>query len=109
MNKNMYPLMLSDDVVAAIDRLAYENGTNRSNMVNQILAEYVSYTTPEMRMHGIFSNVEKHLSGRDSFQILLQNSGSVFSLRSALAFKYNPTCDTPWSCTEASAATLSAS
>ncbi len=90
MNKNMYPLMLSDDVVAAIDRLAYENGTNRSNMVNQILAEYVSYTTPEMRMHGIFSNVEKHLSGRDSFQILLQNSGSVFSLRSALAFKYNP-------------------
>lgn len=90
MNKNMYPLMLSDDVVAAIDRLAYEHGTNRSNMVNQILAEYVSYTTPEMRMQGIFSNVEKRLSGRDSFQILLQNSGSVFSLRSALAFKYNP-------------------
>ncbi len=90
MNKNMYPLMLSDDVVAAIDRLAYEHGTNRSNMVNQILAEYVSYTTPEMRMQSIFSNVEKLLSGRDSFQILLQNSGSVFSLRSALAFKYNP-------------------
>lgn len=90
MNKSMYPLMLSDDVVAAVDRLAYEHGTNRSNMVNQILAEYVSYTTPEMRMQGIFSNVEKLLSGRDSFQIMLQNSGSVFSLRSALAFKYNP-------------------
>lgn len=90
MNKSMFPLMLSEDVVAAVDRLAYERGTNRSNMINQILAEYVSYTTPEMRMQSIFSKVEKLLSGRDSFQVLLQNSGSVFSLRSALAYKYNP-------------------
>lgn len=90
MKKNLYPLMLSDNVVAAIDRLAYENGTNRSNMINQILAEYVSYTTPEMRMRDIFSKMEQLLSGRDSFQILLQGSGSVFSLRSALAYKYNP-------------------
>ena len=90
MNKSLYPLMLSDDVVSAIDRLAYEHGTNRSNMINQILAEYVSYTTPEKRMEGIFANVEKLLSGRDSFQILLQNSGSVFSLRSPLTYKYNP-------------------
>lgn len=90
MNKSLYPLMLSDDVVSAIDRLAYEHGTNRSNMINQILAEYVSYTTPEKRMEGIFANVEKLLSGRDSFQILLQNSESVFSLRSPLTYKYNP-------------------
>ncbi len=90
MNKSLYPLMLSDDVVSAIDRLAYEHGTNRSNMINQILAEYVSYTTPEKRMEGIFANVEKLLSGRDRFQILLQNSESVFSLRSPLTYKYNP-------------------
>lgn len=90
MKKNLYPLMLSDNVVAAIDRLAYEHGTNRSNMINQILAEYVSYTTPEMRMRDIFTRMEQLLSGRDSFQILLQGSGSVFSLRSALAYKYNP-------------------
>lgn len=90
MKKNLYPLMLSDNVVAAIDRLAYEHGTNRSNMINQILAEYVSYTTPEMRMRDIFTRMEQLLSGRDSFQVLLQGSGSVFSLRSALAYKYNP-------------------
>ena len=39
MKKNMYSLMLSGSVVEEIDRLAAEQGTNRSNLVNQILAE----------------------------------------------------------------------
>lgn len=47
MKKNMYSLMLAEKVVQAIDRLASEKGTNRSNLINQILAEYVSLTTPE--------------------------------------------------------------
>ena len=54
MQKNVYSIVLSSDVVAAIDRLAYSNGTSRSNMINQILAEYVSYTTPEKRLGDIF-------------------------------------------------------
>ena len=44
--KNVYSIVLSSDIVEKIDLLAYENGTNRSNMINQILAEYVPYTTP---------------------------------------------------------------
>ena len=47
------------EIVDRIDSLAYERGTNRSNLINQILAEYVSYTTPEMRMHAIFEEMEK--------------------------------------------------
>lgn len=39
MKKNVYSLVLSEDVVHEIDKLAYQRGTNRSNMVNQILAE----------------------------------------------------------------------
>ena len=54
MKKTVYSLVLSEDVVAEIDRLAYHNGTNRSNMINQILAEYVSYVTPEKKMQDIF-------------------------------------------------------
>ena len=55
--KNVYSIVLSSDVVDKIDRLAYERGTNRSNMINQILAEYVSYTTPEKRFH-LFTIIE---------------------------------------------------
>ena len=49
MSKSVYSLVLSDDVVAAVDRAAYALGSSRSNLINQILAEYVSFITPEKR------------------------------------------------------------
>ena len=55
MNKSVYSLVLSDEVVDAIDRLAYSMNTSRSNLINQILAEKLSLMTPEMRMRQIFS------------------------------------------------------
>ncbi len=91
MKKNVYSLVLSEDVIAEIDRVAYHKGTNRSNMINQILAEYVSYVTPEKRMQDTFRRLEALLDGRDSFHVQLTQSDSLFSLRSALDYKYNPT------------------
>ncbi len=91
MKKSVYSLVLSDDVVAAVDRAAYQNGVSRSALVNRILAEALAYTTPEARMQEIFSQVERQLTGGGIFQTLLQPSGSMLSLRSALAYKYNPT------------------
>jgi hypothetical protein len=91
MKKNMYALMLSESVVAAIDRLAYEAGTNRSQMVNSILAEYVSFRTPEMRLREMFDMMESLLSPAEGFKVMLRSSDTLFNLRSALAYKYNPT------------------
>lgn len=102
----MYSLMLSDDVVSAVDRAAYMRGTNRSNMINQILAEYLSLTTPEQRVKQVFDRMTALLGMNDSgygaagyneicapdtFKIALTQSESVMSLRSALEYKYNPT------------------
>lgn len=89
MKKSVYSLVLSDDVIAAVDRVAYQNGLSRSAMINRILAQAVSYTTPEQRMREIFSQVERLLNG-EVFQSLSQPSDSMMSLRSALAYKYNP-------------------
>lgn len=91
MNKSVYSLVLTDDVVAEVDRMAYELNTSRSNMINQVLAEYVSYVTPEKRMRQVFDRIENLLVSGDMFQMLLQPSDSMFSLRSALSYKYNPT------------------
>lgn len=91
MKKSVYSLVLMDDVVAEVDRLAYETGTSRSNMINQILAEYVSYVTPEKRMREVFHQIESMLVPAHAFQVMLQPSDSMFSLRSALSYKYNPT------------------
>lgn len=90
MIKNVYSVVLSSDVVEKIDELAYKNGTNRSNMINQILAEYVSYTTPEKRFQEIFRRMEDMFGEMRSFK-LMEPSDTMFSLRSALAYKYNPT------------------
>ncbi len=87
--KNVYSIVLSSDVVEKIDRLAYENGTNRSNMINQILAEYVSYTTPEKRFREVFREMQDVLSG-SAFK-MAEPSDTMLSLRTALAYKYNPT------------------
>ena len=55
MKRSTYSLILMDDVVAAIDRLAAQQGTSRSNLINQILAEHVSCVTPEQQMRQIFA------------------------------------------------------
>ena len=89
MNKSVYSLVLSDEIVQEIDRLAYEAGASRSAMVNQILADSVRYTTPEKRMREVFSAIEQMLIG-SVFEPQLQPSESMFSLRSALDYKYNP-------------------
>lgn len=89
MNKSVYSLVLSDEIVQEIDRMAYEASTSRSAMINQILAESVRYITPEKRMREVFSAIEQMLVG-GVFEPQLQPSDSMFSLRSALDYKYNP-------------------
>jgi hypothetical protein len=89
MNKSVYSLVLSDEIVQEIDRMAFEAGSSRSAMINQVLADYVRYTTPEKRMREVFSAIEHMLMG-GVFEPQLQPSESMFSLRSALDYKYNP-------------------
>ena len=90
MKKSVYSLVLMDEVVEAIDRMAYTRNTSRSNLINQILAEHVSYVTPEMRMRDIFSCLEQILS-EECYQIQSQASDSMFSIRSPIRYKYRPT------------------
>ena len=90
MKKSLYSLILSDGVIREIDKLAYKSNTNRSSLINRILAEYVSYTTPEMRMNRIFEELESILSPSDNFKLLLNNSVYSMNLRSSMDFKYNP-------------------
>lgn len=91
MKRSVYSLVLMDDVVEAIDRLAYAKNTSRSNLINQLLAEHVRFVTPEKRMRDIFSQVERMICGEDCFQVQAQPSEAMLAIRSALKYKYNPT------------------
>ena len=91
MKKNTYSLILSENVVAEIDRIAHQLNTNRSGLVNRILAEYVSYETPELKTERVFEILAGMLRNIDGFRIMPQPSANVFVVSAPLAYKYNPT------------------
>ncbi len=89
MAKSAYSIILDDDIVAAIDKMAYSLGTNRSGLINRILAEKVSYITPEQRVQHIIQLVLDNISDNMTFQPL--PAGTNLLLKSAVKYKYNPT------------------
>lgn len=91
MKKTLYSLMLNEEVVREVDALAHRYGTNRSNLINEILAEYVHYTTPERRINDILSAIEQLMKpSRDLVPFFAPNTFSM-SLKSSLEYKYRPT------------------
>lgn len=90
MKKSVYSIVLMDDVVEAVDRMAYSMNTSRSNLINQILAEKVSCITPEKRMKNIFEQIE-NLMNDSCYQIQSQQSDAMMYIKSPLRYKYRPT------------------
>lgn len=91
MGKTLYSLMLNENVVREIDMLAHKSGTSRSNLINQILAEYVNYITPERRISNILSAIEQlMMPSREIVPFFAPNSQTM-SLKSSLEYKYRPT------------------
>lgn len=91
MNKSMYSLMLMDEVVSEIDKIALRMNTNRSNLVNQILAEYASLMTPEKRIDNIFKYIEGLLSTESDIIPFVTPNQHTMSMKSSLQYKYRPT------------------
>ena len=89
MAKSIYSLVLDDDLVALLDRMANKCGKSRSAVANDILARELSYETPEMRIHSILDSMHGLLSLCDDFGVNMQDSS--LSLRSVLSYRYNPT------------------
>ena len=86
MNKSVYSLVLSDEIVQEIDRMAYEMGQSRSAMINQVLADYVRYTTPEKRMREVFSAIEQMLLGSALMPLVgLAGEGTALPMAAMMA------------------------
>lgn len=89
MSKSLYSLILSDKVVAAVDGEAVKRGTNRSSLINEILAEYLQVETPEQQMRNIFAGIDKLIGGY--FEALLPSNSRSMALKTSLDYKYRPT------------------
>jgi len=90
MGKSLYSLMLSDEVVAEVDRIAHKSGLTRSAQVNRILAQFASVTTPGERISNIFSCIESVFESSKDIVPMLSPNQSTVALRSCLNYKYRP-------------------
>ena len=91
MKKTLYSLMLSDDVVRAVDDMAHRMGTNRSALVNQILAEYTDLMTPERRVQDIFRQISEILDADRALVPFITPNSMTMSVKSSLQYRYRPT------------------
>ena len=91
MKKTLYSLMLSDEVVAEVDALAHRLGTNRSNLINQILAEKVGISTPERRINDVFTAINELLAPSRELVPVMTAGALTMALKSSLEYKYRPT------------------
>ncbi len=89
MSKSIYSLVLSDNVVDAIDALAASSGISRSAMCDRILAEHVSCVTPEIRLKEIIEAVRRSVD--KDFFFTEPPTNSSLSCRSTLKYRYKPT------------------
>lgn len=88
MKKSIYSLMLFDEIVEKVDQLAQETQSNRSQLINDILAEYFGLMTPEQKIQKILENLERNLSDRFVIEQITKNSS--IHLCKNLKFKYKP-------------------
>ncbi len=91
MKKSVYSLVLTDAVVDAADRLAYQKGVSRSALIDEILAQSLSCMTTEMRMRDIFLSLEERMQSDQVFRMQNRGSDSMLSLFSVIKYKYKPT------------------
>lgn len=92
MSRSVYSVVLDDDVVAAVDMAAMRAGTNRSVMMNRLLAAQLHFDTPEERIQTVFEAMERLAASQaTALQVMSSEAQSQLSMRSVLRYKYNPT------------------
>ncbi len=90
MSKSVYSLVLNDEVVEIIDRMARINGLSRSSMIENILADATNYETPEIKAYNVFEEIERLINKSNSMRYLSQPSQYMASIMSAIDYRYNP-------------------
>ncbi len=90
MQRSVYSLVLMEEVIEQIDEMAYTLHTSRSNLINRILAEHVSYITPEKRCYEIFGRLMEAFNEKKEFHLQAQPQTALLTMQRPLPYKYRP-------------------
>lgn len=87
MSKSVFSVVLNDEIVSLIDKKAFLSGLSRSQMINEILAEAVGYSTEKQRASEILDSLCDLQTDRIR---VVRRQQSVVDFLSALNYKYSP-------------------
>lgn len=91
MRKSLYNVVLSDEVVRALDDRARELGTSPSELADRILAEALSVQTPDRQIGEIFKAIEELTAPFPELAAYFRPETHTLSLKSSMSFRYRPT------------------
>ena len=91
MAKRLYSLMLNDEVVRAVDAEAHRLATNRSALIDSVLADYFGVSTAQKRVTDIFEEMDALLASSQELIPFFAPHSGTFYMKSALSYKYRPT------------------
>lgn len=87
--KSVYSLVLSDEIIAEIDKAAFKSGVSRSQYVNDVLAAAVGIDTTEKLIDKIFDKINIAAGELENFRVQ-RGSQTAVDFLSSLNFKYSP-------------------
>lgn len=87
MSKSVYSVVLNDEIIALVDKQAFMNGVSRSQMINEILAEAVGFSTEKQRIAEVFETLGALQSDRVK---VVRRQQSVIDFLGAINYKYSP-------------------
>lgn len=90
MSKQIYSLVLSDQVIEKIDREALIKGSNRSQIINDLLCQNLGIWTPDLKMNRVMDLMTETLREIETMQMVSASHGNTIQLRTSVAYKYNP-------------------
>jgi len=90
MRKSLYSIMLANDIIDAIDKLANQSEVDPSYVLNQILAEYLSIKIPQMNMKEVFDLIELNMNKSSFFKVNASLNDSMIYVKSPIEHEYRP-------------------
>lgn len=90
MSKQIYSLVLSEQVVEKVDREALIRGISRSQIINDLLCQSFGVWTPDLKMNRVMDLMTEAFRDLDNLQMVSATHGNTLQLRTSVSYKYKP-------------------
>lgn len=90
MGNQIISVVIQDEVMERVDRLARKRGVSRSRAVSEILADHFGMVTPQAKINRVMDRIEGHIQEAGVWQMLSKVKGSSIQCRTTVGYKYNP-------------------